>query len=377
MSADLDITLPTDTLLTVAPEPPTPKPRRELLTPLSETGHYLLVLDNSSIETFTTCPQYARNYLVFGREAHARNAALTFGGAIHVGCEHIERDEGQPRIFGNTDPAKGPVDIERIWTEGDTAQAVLSFFTENPAPPDEYRTPAIALEVLAHYRVRKSLPDYQWRVLSDSTGPIIERAFEIPLGVLEVNATIQLPSWKQPQEVSHIHVAWSGRLDLGAECNFRNRIVDHKTSSIGGDQFVQDFQLSNQTIGYLWAAQQLWPELNIDGFCLNAFHLKKPAAGVGLTDKGPRGGPPALNFFRAYFDYTPERIQQWETNTLVLVEDFVHCLVRDYYPLATKWCFGKYGKCQYHDVCTIDNLEVRHRMLMSDAYKTVTWNPVK
>ncbi len=91
--------------------------------------------------------------------------------------------------------------------------------------------------------------------------------------------------------------------------------------------------------------------------------------------KGPRGGEPPLNFFRAYFDYSPERIAQWETNALTLVEDFVHCLVRNYFPMHTKWCFGKYGKCQFHDVCTIDDPFVRMKMLMSDAYKDVTWNP--
>jgi hypothetical protein len=351
----LDISLDTASVLTKPPEPPAPRPRRELLTPLTEEGHYLLVVDNSSIETFTTCPRYAQHYLFYGREGHARNAALTFGGAVHEGCESIER--------GDSDVV--------------TAQKVLKFFTENPAPPDEYRTPQAALELLAHYRVRKTLPDYEWTVLSYNSNLLVEQPFEIPLGVLEVDAEIRLPSWDKPAHVSHIHVAWSGRLDLIAICNNKNRVVDHKTTSIGGDQFVQDFQLSNQTIGYVWAAQQLWPDLNIDGFCLNAFHLKKPSAGKGLMEVGPRGGPPALNFFRAYFDYSKERLQQWEDNALVLVEDFVHCLVRGYFPLHTKWCFAKYGKCQYHDVCTIDNPDVRLKLLESDAYRDVTWNPVR
>jgi hypothetical protein len=369
----LDISLDTASVLTKPPEPPAPRPRRELLTPLTEEGHYLLVVDNSAAEHFV-CPQLAAYYLFYGREGHARNAALTFGGACHVGLEHIERDEGHHRMNEITyEPF--------VWTEADTARDVLRYFTENPAPPDEYRTPQVLLEILAHYRVRKTLPDYEWTVQSDKDGPLIERAFELPLGVLEVNAEIQLPQWDKPRFVKQIHVAWSGRIDLVPFCNGKNRICDNKTTSMGGDQFVQDFFLSSQSRGYIWAGQQLWPDLNIDGFCLNAIHFRKPVAGVGLLEKGPRGGKPALDFFRAYFDYSQFSIDQWAENALVRVEDFVHCIVRKDFPMETTYCFNrKYGKCDYHDLCCIglqEGFNVRDKMLMSDAYRDVTWNPVR
>jgi hypothetical protein len=257
-----------------------------------------------------------------------------------------------------------------VGTEATTAQSVLKFFTENPAPPDEYRTPTHALELLAHYRVRKSLPDYQWNVLNDSSGLLVERAFELPLGVLEVNAELQLPRWPEKRYVRVIHIAWSGRIDLVAECNFKNRIVDNKTTSIAGDQFIQSFRLSSQTIGYVWAGRQLWPDLNIDGFCLNAMHLKKPAAGKGLMEIGPRGGPPALNFFRAFFDYSDERIEEWQGDTMLLIEDFVHSLIRGRFPLNDRHCFDKFGMCPYYDVDAIDEQDVRLRLLMS-AFKDV------
>lgn len=351
----LDLELPTNTFATKIEDDPKVHPRRELLTPLEKVGDYLMVVDNSAIETFTTCPRYAWHYLVVGRQGHARNAALTFGGACHVGWESIERGED---------------DVT-------TAQRVLKFFTENPCPPDEYRTPQTCLELLAHYRVRRTFPDYHWTILKDKSGLLVERAFEIPLGVLEINTEIHLPHWEFPRTVERIHVAWSGRIDAIAEINGKNRVVDHKTTKIAGDQFAQDFQLSNATIGYVWAAQQLWPELNItnDNFCVNAAHLKRPTPGCGLMEKGPRGGAPALNFFRAYFDYSPERLIQWEDNAMTLIEDFVTCLVRNRFPLHTKWCFGKYGKCQYHDICTMDDPDVRMRMLQSDMFQDVTWNP--
>jgi PD-(D/E)XK nuclease superfamily len=334
--------------------PPEPKaPLRPLLTPLPQEGHYLLVIDNSKMEIFTKCPTAALYYLVHRREAHARNAALTFGGALHEGIEALLRG------------------LDEAFQE----QAIVQYFAENPTPPDEYRTVALALQVMKHYRERQALPDYEWTVLSDNE-PIIERPFELPLGVLDVSTQLQLPDWPEPQFVKAIHVAWAGRIDLVANTNNRNRVVDHKTTSIAGDTYIPSFILAHQTIGYVWAAQQIWPALDITGFCLNAIHLKRPAPGMtNLIAKGPKGGPPTLDFFRAFYEYPPERLEQWEQNSLTLAEDFVHCLVRQFFPMFTNSCFNKYGRCQYHDICTLEKPEWRHRMLMSDVYRDVTWSP--
>jgi len=344
----IDVALNTSETNVHPPAPVDEKPR-DFLTPIPDSvGEFLLVMDNTAMEKVVRCPTAGLNYLIRGREAHAKNAALSFGGAIHAGLEAYYKGQ----------------------STGEQQQAVLKYFTENPAPPDEYRTPQIALEVLAHYqRECEVREDYKWTIL-DFNGPIIERPFELPLGVLELGELVPPYGY-----IAKIHVAWSGRIDLGVNCFNANRVNDHKTTSIDGDQFIQGFQLSNQTIGYVWAAQQLFPQYEFSGFCLNALRLKKPTGKVGLMERGPRGGEPALKFFRAYFDYSQERIDQWAANALTIVEDFVHCLVRDFFPMYTAHCFNKFGRCPYFDVCTIDNPETRVRMLNSDAFKDVTWNP--
>ena len=251
--------------------PPEPKGKlRELLTPLPEEGHYLLVIDNSAMEVFTKCPTAALHYLVYRREAHARNASLAFGGALHEGIAELLRGH----------------------SEDDQDQAILNYFLENPPAPDEYRTPSLALQVMRHYRTRHACPDYAWSILAD-TSPIIERPFELPLGVLDVNTRIQLPDWPEPRLVKAIHVAWSGKMDLVANVALKNRVVDHKTTSIAGDTYIPSFILAHQTIGYVWACQQIWPSLDISGFCLNAIYLRKPGPwSTSLIAPGPRGGTP-------------------------------------------------------------------------------------
>ena len=160
-----------------AAHPPQPKGElRPLLTPLPQEGHYLLVIDNSAMEHFTRCPTAGLYQLVHRREAYARNAALTFGGALHEALASL---------------------LRRL-PEAEQDQAILQYFAENPAPPDEYRTAPLALQVMRHYRARQALPDYEWSVLSDDQGePLIERPFELPLGVLEINTRLQLPDWPQ------------------------------------------------------------------------------------------------------------------------------------------------------------------------------------
>jgi hypothetical protein len=336
--------------------------RRELLTLIPGTDSaYLLVLDNSSLTKFKECPTSWLFYAVYGREAHAKNAALSFGGGTHVGLEDLHRGPL---------PDESPESFAARWQ-----QNVIDFFSRNPPPPDEYRTPSTCIEVLKHYQWRSQFDDYKLSLLSDSSGLIVERPFELPLCTIPVNSTLKLPAWNEPRFVSQIHVAWSGRIDLVAHTHGLNRVVDHKTSSIDGDTFTQSFVLSSQVLGYIWAGRQLWPELDLRAFCLNVIRLKRPSGSTPLMEKGPRGGEPALKFFRCFYEYSPERMDWWKEQTINHVSDIVRCLIRSAFPSHDNQCMGKYGKCQYHDVCVNDHAPNRYKLLHSDLYKSVTWNP--
>lgn len=369
--------------------PPVSGNLRYLLRPLPEPGHFLFVVDNSAAERFI-CPTLARNYLVYGREPHPTNAALIFGGALHVGIEVLLRGPKAMAPIVNGEQEIKLEDSTELLVRA--ATALTLYFTKHPSPMDEYRTLPHALEVLKFYQQRLGFPDYYMEIAKDERGPLIERAFELPLGTIKIEERVQgiFPyiesnEYSDKLDITHagiwidtIHVAWAGRIDVVGQCNGKMRIVDHKTTSQGSSDFINDFHLSSQTRGYLWAARQLWPELNVDGFCLDAIHFKKPSSGCGIMDRGPRGGEPALKFFRSYFDYSDASIAQWESNTMTRVEDFLHSLVRGNYPQEATYCFNrKYGKCPYHDCCVIEieDLEAAKKLLFSEAYRPVTWNP--
>lgn len=402
-------TLPTSTT-SLSPPPPLTNTRRQLLTPITDKdtgeiipGHFLLVLDNSSAEKFVTCPQSAYNYLVLGREAQTRSAALTFGGALHAGLEKFlawqyynNEDIVKPALPANA------LQYQRLM-EDEQDRVIVKHFAENPLPLElnaDYRNVTSCLEVMKHYRFRAGLPDYEWQVMSDANGLVVERAFELPLGVVEVHDWIYMPwleddkvrqvdnrNWSQLQEenfnknktcwVTHIHIAWSGRIDAVVHAHGMARVVDHKTSSDKRYLNPQKYHLANQTIGYVWAAKQLFPDLDVRGFCLNGIVFKRPTGTGSIAEKGPRGGEPALDFQRYFYEYSDERLTWWQNNAILIVSDFIHCLVRNEFPSHTAWCHGTFGPCPYLEVCEQDNAEMREVLIQSPKFRTVTWNPVK
>ena len=90
--------------------------------------------------------------------------------------------------------------------------------------------------------------------------PIIERPFELPLGVLEVNTRIQIPEWPEPRLVEAIHVAWAGRIDLDRQHQQSQPGGRSQNDQHRGRHLHSSYMLSHQTIGYVWAAQQIWPQ---------------------------------------------------------------------------------------------------------------------
>lgn len=379
--SNLTINLPTSSIQTLVPSPPDNQ-RRPFLTPIPGCpGEFLLVFDNTSLDKLKRCHKAGRNYLILGREPHARNAALTFGGAIHEGLDRFHHEQAMLALSEGKTQLDYEIEKKAISEFGPAIQdaAVIRYFTENPPPSSgfpDYRTVNCALEVLKHYRRRSNPdlhPDYEWEIQSDSFGPIIERAFEIPMGVLEFDG-LELDG----QTISKIHLAWSGRIDLIAKVNGKNHIVDNKTNSIEYEKFIKGFELSSQIMGYVFASETLYPEFEISSFCLNAITLKAPSKtnpNIGLMDRGPRGGEPRLRFDRNYYNYLPDQIERWKRDTILLIEDFLHSFSRAVFPMNDSACVNKYGQCPYWDACTIPSEEVGDRYLSSDAFKDVTWNP--
>jgi hypothetical protein len=315
-------------------------PKRPLLERDGEGDDYILRIDNSTLETFQACSR-ASEFQCIERRQKQPSAALAFGGAIHEGLEVLYRD--------------GFVNLPRAIVACQTALDRVKF-----RDPDEWRTPACAEETLRRYVDTYQSHDPICPIVSDGQ-LFIEQPFSLTIGEVTLNAHIA----KLDLFVRKLTILWSGRIDIAAHYGDANAyVVDHKTTSMGGVTFFGDFMLSQQMVGYNWALRKMLPQHNIVGTVVNAIIQRKPSK----TGK-------SLEFSRQVYFHADWHVDEWKRDVLSEIERFLSCLVDGYFPKATKWCFGKYGQCPYHDVCTLPPHQ-REIMLNSSEYVNVTWSPL-
>jgi hypothetical protein len=301
----------------------------------------ILRLDNTTLALFNECSRASQFSTLYKREPKKSSNALVFGESIHAAFELLLK-------------------TNYTCTPGDIYTAILNCYAKASLSTADYRTPELALMVVQRYLHKFN--GYPLQPLrNDPT--FVERYFEHRLGELEVNTHI--PYLKR--HISKVIVMWTGRIDL--ICDFGTYpmpwVLDHKTTSIGGETFYNDFALSQQTVGYAYVCKH---ELKIPvmGLLLNALVIRKPTA----------KGECNMDLDRKLFHYSDDMLAEWQLNTMNLCADYVAHLQRDYFPMETQWCMGKWGMCGYHKVCTMLRAN-REQMLASEEFQDVTWTPKK
>lgn len=332
--------------------------KKKLFTHLS-ANDYQLNIDWSTLESFLSCDRASEWKLVYGRCSKSRSA-LTYGAAIHAGLEVAAR-----RTEGLSD--------EDLLRQALAATEIP--FIEAPAQPGEWRSYESACKTVTKY-----INHYKgeaMQVVEHEGQPLIEVGFSLPLGTIPVNSELQYdhvtlvkgrqsdhPQNKTPLFIENLHVNWTGIIDKVVSLHNKIWVLDHKTTSMFGPDYFDDFELSTQPIGYSWAMEQV---------------LKQPLGGyiidVIVGGKPLKSGDQRIEFHRHFYDRAQWKLDEWPKNTLQLVSDLVHNLTRGYFPQKTSHCRGKYGKCQYFDTC---NLPPQQRLmyLFSDSYQDYTWSPI-
>jgi hypothetical protein len=316
-------------------ESPTP-----FLIPTPDPQVFDLHVDNSSKELFETCARAAEYYTVYRREGKAERAALFRGTVIHKAL--AQRKLWRPNI---TDKQFEPEQMA----------VILNAYMDKDFGPDEWRTAEHAINTIIAYNKHWPIESEPFTVVEGT----VEMPFRLLLGTANLDTEVQTHAGKF--YVKDVNIYWTGIVDSIVDYGVP-LVMDHKTTSILGPTFFDDFVLSSQMMGYVWAANKLGH--HTVGLLLDAIAGRKP------TKTGV-----AVEFQRQRYFYSPEHLMEWEKDTFTLITDFLEHLCRAYFPKTTKWCFGKYGRCQYWDICS-QQPDHRAAMLHSDLYKPVTWTPL-
>lgn len=306
-----------------------------------------LFLDNSAMESYTTCPRAFQYIHLHEKRASGESSALNFGSGIHAAM--------QARY------TKGEL------LDGETEQsmfnALTKHFTEHPQPEDEYRTLDLATNLVRFYNTKYSCEDFEVCHLSDGT-PCVELPFAFPL--TDDHGSPVVFFYTINGQTHSLRVMYQGKIDMIIKKFNQVYTLDHKTTFQFGKTFWPDQQLSAQHVGYCWSADRL---LGIEtaGYIVNGIRTRKP----GKTNPLPMNE----DFERQTYYLTPERKQEWRNNLVAIVKELLYNYSEGTFPMKTKWCIGKFGACQFFDVCSLPS-EQRALTLNSGLYVKNDWSPL-
>lgn len=335
-------------------------PRRRILQSIDDQDNYVLQIDNSTLETYVTCPRSYEFGNIHGRTPEPKSA-LVFGSAIHRGLELYYKARPNSEI------------IHAILSEFPVEDNSFASDLGLDGDSNEWRTPELAVETVLEYMVRYPRDRESWSLMNFAEGPAVEIAFSLPLLETKINA---LCPWPQnslvvgaasPDQfhINTLTVFWTGKMDLLVQSRGDSGIwvMDHKTSSIAGGQFLNDFLLSQQTLGYTWAAREMLG-ITPHGFILDLIMNRKPT----------RTGT-SRDFGRYPYAYPEWKLTEWRNDVQAHIVKLLHDLFDRNFPKNPKWCVGKYGLCPYSTVCNI-NPEDRLNALQGSGFADNIWSPL-
>lgn len=297
-----------------------------------------IVIDNSESSQWFSCFQAGLFAGALKRMNARSRSPLAFGGAVHVGLETYFR--GSPS-----------------WRDAALADAAM---TELDSLGDPRRNSNKVIDLLESYFLEyERNPSMQFAILSINGQPAVEKSFVVPLGTLTI--TFEGKTYE-------VQVMWAGKLDLLERYEGALAMVDHKTTTVMGEKFLDDKQRSTQMLGYTYAARYLSREL-FDNM---------PVFGARINALAMRSS--GYEFKQFDLPFPDWKVSEWQQECLGAIGHLVRQLdqfMASGLAVPTReHCVTKYGKCAYFDICD-SNPMTRDRITFDDSYFFQSdWSPL-
>lgn len=153
-------------------------------------------------------------------------------------------------------------------------------------------------------------------------------------------------------EDDEVRILWKAKLDWIVDTNNGIFPCDHKTMKQNRDTI----SINNQFMGQARL-------MDVRNVFINKIGLQKTLK-------------PVDKFKRVAISYSASRLMEWQSTILpYYAKLMIQYDEQGYYPPNFNSCEGKYGKCNFYEVCEAD-VEMREEILRMNFYVGNAWNPV-
>ncbi len=172
-----------------------------------------------------------------------------------------------------------------------------------------------------------------------------------------------------------IPVYYHGFIDLLVSQRGLLKVMDFKSTSQLGQSYWDDKKAIAQPKGYCHAIQELL-SIKPHGYIIRAIRTIPPPKYV------TEGVPSKKGEFKRISDWWDESLseqsfdlgegetEEWKQNAIEQVKGFLHNYQNQFFPQQKTICVGKYGRCQYYEICGTFPIKDREVLLQSTMFKT-------
>lgn len=320
-----------------------------------------LFIDNSTLEYLDTCPRSMEYYYIQKRQFSEERNALNFGGGIHAALAERYGAPSEYQDFVSGSPLEDAMNAK-----------MDQYFEQHPLGLGDFRQPDVAKKLIAAYNAHYQSEKFS--VLEQGGKPLVEFPFAFKLATMEYDSSQHSIAGHPKQRLTWFYI---GRIDMVVSEENQIFTVDHKTTSMMGNGFWMEQRVNPQHEGYCWAWWKATGQLPA-GYIVNGIRTRKPLIRdeASVSKRSTRKDIEADDFQRDKVFIDLPRIMEWEFNLKKKLKTFLNYYSDSYFPLHRKWCVGKYGACQYYDVCSLA-AEFREATLSSGNFQDVVWSPLE
>lgn len=171
-----------------------------------------------------------------------------------------------------------------------------------------------------------------------------------------------------------IPIYYHGFIDLLISRNGLLYVMDFKSTSQLGQSYWDDKKAIAQPKGYAWALEQLLG-VKVHGYLIRAIRTVPPPKYVAEGRPNTKGEFKKISDWwdeslsQQSFELGPGELDEWKDNAIAQVKQFFYHHSQGLFPQNKSVCVGKYGKCQYYEVCSTFPVADREILLNSSLFK--------